>query len=207
MGVEARQYVPRYLIGLTAMTIAAYFMYTSWSQAFAIFFGSSFLFLICVTDTFYTKIPNLANLVLMLASIAFHCHSAGLSGFLFSLEGLLLGLALLIVPYLLGGMGAGDVKALAALGALLGPGQIFQVFLYASVVGGILALLHYALAFKAFNLGEKCSVFGTALKAFLYSKDPRCLRPPVATGEQIRFPYAAAIAFGFFVHIGWGGFT
>ena len=205
MGVEARQYVPRYLIGLTAMTIAAYFMYTSWSQAFAIFFGSSFLFLICVTDTFYTKIPNLANLVLMLASIAFHCHSAGLSGFLFSLEGLLLGLALLIVPYLLGGMGAGDVKALAALGALLGPGEIFQVFLYASIAGGILALLYYVLAF-AFNLGRKCAVVWTALKAFFYSKDPRCLRP-LATGKQIRFPYAAAIAFGFFVHIGCGGFT
>jgi prepilin peptidase CpaA len=205
VGIEARQYVPRYLIGLSAMTIAAYFMYTSWSQTFTIFFGSSFLFLICVTDTFYTKIPNLANLVLMMAAMAFHCHSAGFSGFLFALEGLLLGLALLLVPYLLGGMGAGDVKALAALGALLGPGEIFQVFLYASIVGGILALLYYVLAFT-FNLRKKWAAVWMALKTFLYSKDPRCLRPAL-TGEQLRFPYAAAIAFGFFVHIGWGGFT
>ncbi|MBW2186737.1 MAG: prepilin peptidase [Deltaproteobacteria bacterium] len=46
---------------------------------------------------------------------------AGFSGFTTSVAGLVTGLLLLIIPYLMGGMGAGDVKALAALGALLGP--------------------------------------------------------------------------------------
>ncbi|MBW1992755.1 MAG: prepilin peptidase, partial [Deltaproteobacteria bacterium] len=51
-----------------------------------------------------------------------------------------LGFALLIVPYLLGGMGAGDVKALAALGAWLGPWQTFILFFYMALAGGLISL-------------------------------------------------------------------
>ena len=46
----------------------------------------------------------------------------GAAGLWTALLGLLAGFVLLLIPYLLGGMGAGDVKALAALGALLGAG-------------------------------------------------------------------------------------
>ncbi len=54
--------------------------------------------------------------------------------------GLGLGFGLLIIPYLLSGMGAGDVKALAALGAWLGPWQTFLLFFYMAVAGGLISL-------------------------------------------------------------------
>ena len=43
--------------------------------------------------------------------------------------------------FLLGGMGAGDVKLLAALGAWLGPGDAFWLAIYASMAGGVIAVV------------------------------------------------------------------
>ncbi|MGE5455240.1 MAG: prepilin peptidase, partial [Methylocystaceae bacterium] len=42
--------------------------------------------------------------------------------------------------YLLGGMGGGDVKLMMALGAILGPVSVFWVFVYACLVGGVMAI-------------------------------------------------------------------
>ena len=56
-----------------------------------------------------------------MAGLAYNFMSHGLSGLGDGFLGMLLGFACLILPYLWGGMGAGDVKALAALGAWLGP--------------------------------------------------------------------------------------
>jgi prepilin peptidase CpaA len=192
--------VPRYSLGTTAMAAAIYFMYISWPSAYSIFFASSYLFLISLTDTFYAKIPNFANLALVIPALLTHFYGSGFPGLWFSLQGLLLGLTLLIVPYMLGGMGAGDVKALAALGSLVGPGAIFQVFLSASLIGGVFAALYYALGG---NLLQKCSPWLTAVKLSLLSRGPRLLRPAPAS-ESLCFPYAAAIALGFFIHINLG---
>ena len=51
-----------------------------------------------------------------------------------------LGLALLLPFYVMRGVGAGDVKLLAALGALLGPQSLLLVALYAALIGGLLSL-------------------------------------------------------------------
>jgi Flp pilus assembly protein protease CpaA len=53
---------------------------------------------------------------------------------------------LLMLPgHLLGRTGGGDVKLFAALGAMLGPGQIFLAFLYTAICGGVLALAYAAM--------------------------------------------------------------
>jgi prepilin peptidase CpaA len=163
--------------------------------------ASAFLLLICATDTLYARIPNLASLLIAATGLGCHLHDAGASGLLFSFLGLLTGLALLIVPYLMGGMGAGDVKALAALGALLGPAATFQVFLYTALFGGLLAIFHYALAH---NLQAKCLEGLHALKAFAYTRNLDAVIPS-GPRETLRFPYAAAIAMGFFAYVSWGG--
>jgi prepilin peptidase CpaA len=192
--------IPRYSLGTAAMATAIYFMYSSWPSAYSIFYASSYLFLICLTDTFYARIPNFANLALIIPALLFHFHVAGFPGLWFSLQGLLLGFALLIVPYMLGGMGGGDVKAMAALGSLLGPGEIFQVFLTTALAGGVFVVLHYVLDRK---LIVKCSAWLTTAKLFLLSRDHHFLKP-VQTVEPLRFPYAAAIALGFFIQVSYG---
>jgi len=59
------------------------------------------------------------------------------------LEGAALGFLFLLLPYLLGGIGAGDVKLLAVYGALLGPHLIITAFLYGAILGGVIALYKY----------------------------------------------------------------
>ncbi len=63
-----------------------------------------------------------------------------------STGGLFLGVAFLLPVYLIGGMGAGDVKLMGAVGSILGPQGVFIAFLYSAIAGGLYAL---------FRAGEK----------------------------------------------------
>lgn len=195
-----RKNFPRYATGSLAAGLSLYFIYAGRADL-TILAASLFFLLICTIDTLYSRIPNIANLLLLMAGMSLHLYTAGASGLLFSTLGLFTGLALLLIPCLMGGMGAGDVKALAALGALLGPGAIFQVFLYMGLIGGLLAVFHYALSH---NLKEKCFEWITSIQTFAYTKSLATL-PPAGPTEPLRFPYASAIAFGFFAYIRWGG--
>ena len=58
-----------------------------------------------------------------------------------AIEGLALGLMLMLPGHVIGRTGAGDVKLLAAVGTLLGPGAIAMAFLYSAIAGGALAVL------------------------------------------------------------------
>lgn len=95
---------------------------------------------IAVGDWRTRRIPNYLTFGGALAGIAFQTAILGFSGLGQALLGLGLGLALLLLPYIWGGMGAGDVKALAALGAWVGPKGIFSVFCYMGLAGGIMSL-------------------------------------------------------------------
>ncbi len=96
---------------------------------------------ICL-DLRWHRIPNRVTVPACLAGISYHVWSNGLAGGLaFSLQGLAAGLAILIIPFLIGGMGGGDVKLLAALGCWLGPAGVFSLFLYGALAGGIIALV------------------------------------------------------------------
>ena len=73
-----------------------------------------------------------------------------------SLEGATLGFLFLLLPYLYGGIGAGDVKLLAVYGAFLGPHLIVTTFFYGAILGGLVAL------YKKFKK-EKTFAYGIAL--------------------------------------------
>lgn len=186
----------RYLTGLSAMALALGQLRSG--ATLPLLFASAFLFLCCATDTFLGEIPNPLNLSLILSALLYHGLTSGASGVSSALLGLLLGGALLLIPYLLGGTGGGDVKALAALGALLGPVAIFQMFLYSSLIGGGLALLHYVAVQTPGGTRRQ------PLRTFLGTGDWQVLRPGGTAGKE-RFPYAAALCFGFFAYHNWGG--
>src|SRR4030065_1999811 len=86
------------------------------------------------------RIPNYLTLGTAVAGLAYNFMSQGLPGLVSGILGMLLGFAFLILPYLWGGMGAGDVKALAALGAWLGPAGTGFLFCYMGIAGGLMAL-------------------------------------------------------------------
>src|ERR1700674_497728 len=100
------------------------------------------VFTAAVSDVRYRRIPNWlsvsgAALGIGLNSIVYR----GLPGIVFALEGMALGFSVYFVLYALHAMGAGDVKLMAAVGALVGWQDWLVVFFVAAILGGILALI------------------------------------------------------------------
>ena len=93
-----------------------------------------------VTDVREGRIPNWLTGSLAAFGTGVQSWEYGWDGFLFSLGGLIMGLVCLIFFYLKGGMGAGDVKLLGAIGAILGPGQVVFAFSFAAILGGLYSL-------------------------------------------------------------------
>ena len=97
--------------------------------------------LACITDLRSRRIPNLLTFSAAGAGILFHLVSGGVNAALYSVGGFVLGALLFFPLFALRGMGAGDVKLLAAIGAWLGPKQIVIVALASSIAGGIIGIL------------------------------------------------------------------
>lgn len=93
-----------------------------------------------VTDLRHRRIPNSLTLSAAVVAVGFHAATDGLSGAGMSIAGWAAGVALFFPLFALGGMGAGDVKLLAALGAWLGPQRALWTALYGSIAGGGIAL-------------------------------------------------------------------
>ena len=112
------------------------------------------------------RVPN--ALTLGAAGLGFLISGlhAGLGGLTQSLLGWLVGVALFLPLFLVGGLGGGDVKLLAAFGACLGPIGTLWAALWGSLVGGVLALAvgaAHGYLLEAFrNLGAMVGVWRTA---------------------------------------------
>jgi prepilin peptidase CpaA len=126
-------------------------------------------------------------------AIAFSVFMHGAAGLWISVGGWLAGTALFLPFWLLGGMGAGDVKLLACLGAWLGPEATLWAALYASVAGGVMAV---AMALATGYLGE--AVLNVRmLLAHFWTSGLKPLSPLTLQGSRgPRLPYALPIAAG-----------
>jgi prepilin peptidase CpaA len=97
--------------------------------------------LACVSDLRTRRIPNALTFGAAVAALLFHGTTAGTSGLATSIGGWMLGAALFFPVFALRGMGAGDVKLLAAVGAWLGPLPVASVALITAIAGGAIALV------------------------------------------------------------------
>jgi prepilin peptidase CpaA len=104
-------------------------------------FIGTLLAVACVSDLRTRRIPNVLTVSAAGAALLFHLVSGGWSAVGWSLAGLAVGALLFFPMFALRGMGAGDVKLLAALGAWLGPGQVATVALATSIAGGVIAVV------------------------------------------------------------------
>ena len=148
------------------------------------------------------RIPNYLTLGTAVAGLAYNFMGQGLPGLVNGLLGMLLGCALLILPYLWGGMGAGDVKALAALGAWLGPKLTVFLFCYMGIAGGVMALGY--LVWQG-SLWEKIKQGRTFLLNMILCQPDGPPRPPSPAQLTEGIPYGVAIAVGMVVLTGVGG--
>ena len=97
--------------------------------------------LACMTDIRTRRIPNVLTFGATIAALVFHGSTAGTSGLATSVGGWMVGAALFLPVFALRGMGAGDVKLLAAVGAWLGPLPVAWVALVTAIAGGAVALV------------------------------------------------------------------
>jgi prepilin peptidase CpaA len=74
------------------------------------------------------------------AALAIRLAASGMTALLNGAEGWLVGIGLLLIPFALGVMGGGDVKLLAAFGALGGPLFVEQTAIIGAFIGGLLAI-------------------------------------------------------------------
>lgn len=95
----------------------------------------------CATDLRSRRIPNVLTFGTALGALLFHALTDGTSGAVTAGAGWMTGVALMFVPFALGGMGGGDIKLVAALGAWVGPLDAVWLVLYSGVAGGVLALI------------------------------------------------------------------
>lgn len=92
------------------------------------------------------KIPNWLTVPAAVLALLFHTLAADGIGPLAALAGFAVGFSILLLPWLLGGGGMGDVKMLAALGAWLGPLWILIAFGTGAIVAAFAAILIMAVS-------------------------------------------------------------
>ena len=94
-----------------------------------------------VTDVWKFKVYNILTLPLVLSGLLYHAMNGGASALAGSFLGALVGFALMIAVYAMGGMGAGDVKFVTAIGAWLGLPLTLYVMTAGCIAAGIYALV------------------------------------------------------------------
>jgi prepilin peptidase CpaA len=145
------------------------------------------------TDLRSRRIPNWLVLPFMVAGGVISACLHGWHGVGQSLCGLVLGAFVFGIFFLMGGMGMGDVKLCAAIGAWIGPAQLFTALVLTGLVGGVMALCWavYGGFLRELFKGSGDLIFGMK-KRGLHPHPELILANPLAR----KMPYAPAIAIG-----------
>jgi len=157
-----------------------------------------------VFDLRSRRIPNWISVSGALMGIGLNAFLADSAwGAWYSLKGLLLGFGVYFVLYLLHAMGAGDVKLMGAVGALVGAGNWFGIFIITAIAGGVMALILVLLKGRLkrtmFNVGFILSEMRRGRPAYLKREEL-----DIKSKEAMGLPHGAVIAVGciFFLAIG-----
>ncbi len=153
----------------------------------------SVLVMATITDLRSRRIPNWLVVPFLAAGIVISALRRGWGGLGSSLEGILLASLILGILHWLGGMGMGDVKLCAAIGAWIGPSQLVLALVMMGIAGGVMAVVW---AVCGGFLKESLSGAGD----LLVGVGKRGLRPHptlvLNNPKARRMPYAPAIAIG-----------
>jgi prepilin peptidase CpaA len=151
-----------------------------------------------VSDLRSRRIPNVLTFGAALAGLGYHLVTAGGPGALSSLGGLGLGFVFFLPFFVLGGLGAGDVKLAAALGAWLGPRDMFVVAVAGAIAGGVLAVV------VALFAGYLRTAFRNLWTLFTHWRVSG-IRPldslTLQTAAGPRLPYAVPLACGVIIAV------
>jgi prepilin peptidase CpaA len=148
-----------------------------------------------IFDLRWRRVPNWLTVSGVLLGVVLNTLLLPSQGLLSSLEGV--GLALLIyVPlYLLRGMGGGDVKLMAAVGAIAGPGNWLRIFFLTLIFGAVAAII---LIFVKRRVRRTFQNIGLILVSLRSGHAPYAKNPELDVREEkgVRLPHAVTIACG-----------
>jgi prepilin peptidase CpaA len=147
-----------------------------------------------VFDVLYRRIPNWLTVTGVVLGIAMNAIiGAPEAGIVFSLVGLAVAFGIYAALYALRAMGAGDVKLMAAIGALVGWERWFGIFFVTALVGGVMALIlvvaHGRLKRTMFNVSFILSEMKSGRPAYLKNEEL-----DVKNKKALGLPHGAVIA-------------
>jgi len=180
-----------------------------------IWFVTVTLVVAAVIDGYQLKVPNWITFPMILSGWAFNLMYFGWAGLGWSLVGTAVGLALLLPAYAIGGMGAGDVKLLAGVGAWVGANYwypdgdhgawvMFYAFCVSAVIGGVIAV---GMVLVGRGWHKHKAQFWLILSEVMTIRDPNQLSAIAADrkSSMMLLPYGIPIAIGTIAYFAWAG--
>lgn len=147
-----------------------------------------------VSDLRHHRIPNILILIGIALGFVGQLYFYGGAGVFNFIVGVLLGFFVLLPMYALGGMAAGDVKLMAAVGGFLWPGGALWAAFCSLIAGGVCGVLIVAIRGQ---LLQTFSRYGLMLRVRTYFSPSES----EVTGKP--FPYSIAISLGTLVSLFW----
>jgi prepilin peptidase CpaA len=141
------------------------------------------------------RVPNWITFPMVLAGLVFCTWTDGWAGLQSGLLGMVVGLLTLLPLYAVGGMGAGDVKLMAGIGAWLGPQVTWDAFCVSVVVGAVMAVI---MVLWRKSWGKHYGNFLMIAHEWLTVKNPKDLSKIAAErkSQMLLLPYGIPICIG-----------
>jgi prepilin peptidase CpaA len=139
------------------------------------------------------RIPNWLVLPFLVAGFAISAIHRGIPGMESSLAGIAVAGLLMGPLCMLRGMGMGDLKLCAGLGAWIGPGQVSFALVMTAIAGGVIAVGYAA---RHRSLGRSLDGIGDLIAGIFGAKTERKEPPSLDRPGALSIPYAPAIAIG-----------
>lgn len=174
------------------------------AQNWHVWFVSLALVVAAVIDGWKLKVPNWLTFPMILGGWAYSGLVFGWPGLGWSLVGTAVGLGLLLPAYAIGGMGAGDVKLLAGVGAWVWGTVTFYAFCLSAIIGGVIALA--MVVWRRQWLHHKAQLW-SIFTEILVVRNPSQLAALAAERKRtmLLLPYGIPIAIGTIAYFAWMG--
>ncbi len=163
------------------------------------------LIVAAVIDGLQLKVPNWITFPMIVTGWAYSVMLSpypGWEGLAYSLIGTVVGLAVLLPAYAIGGMGAGDVKLMAGVGAWMWGTTTFYAFAVTTIVGAVMAVIMVLWTNTWYK--HKAQFWGI-INEIATVKDPEKLAEIAAERKPSMFllPYGIPIAIGTIGYFAW----
>ena len=186
------------------------------AQNWPVWLVTVLLIVAAVIDGLQLKVPNWLTIPMIISGWVFCTIAYGWAGIGWSLAGTAIGLALLLPAYAIGGMGAGDVKLLAGVGAWMyamleaaginsNPAvAMMYAFVATAVVGAVMSVI---MVIRRAAWKKHSSQFQMILSEIMTIRNPTELSEIAAArkSSMLLLPYGIPIAIGTIAYFAWMG--